>query len=43
MKKEGTGIIMFKEIKTFSNKIIVLTGEHSIYARETSLDKYHPM
>ena len=43
MKKQHTGIVMYKTLTTSKNKTIQLSGDHLIYARKTSLNKYHPM
>ena len=43
MKKQQIGIAMYKTLTTSKNKTVQLSGDHLIYARKNSFNKYHPM
>ena len=43
MKKQANSINMYNSITTSGNKTISLSGNHLIYGRKSSSDKFHPM
>ena len=42
LKKEPDGVLEYKSI-TSCNETLTLTGNHLLYAKDKSVDKFHPM
>ena len=43
MEKQTDIISKFKSITTYGNKTLIVTGNHLVYARKNSNDKFSPM